>query len=77
MYKKGDAMKKITLNIKDESKLDIFIRFLREINFIEISKIEKSTNDFETKSFNYLFGIWKNRSISLSDIREKAWGRSL
>jgi len=70
-------MQKIILNIKDESKFDIFIRFLREISFIEISKIEKSTNNLETESFNYLFGIWKKRSISLSDIREKAWGRCL
>ncbi len=70
-------MQKITLNIKDESKLDIFIRFLREISFIEISEIEKSTNSFKTKNFDDLFGIWKNRSISLSDIRKKAWERSI
>jgi len=70
-------MQKITLNIKDESKLDIFIRFLREISFIEISEIEKSTNSFKTKNFDDLFGIWKSRSISLSDIRKKAWERNL
>ena len=70
-------MQKITLNIKDESKFDIFIRFLREISFIEISEIEKLPNSFKTKNFDNLFGIWKNRSISLSDIREKAWERSL
>lgn len=70
-------MQKIILNIKDESKLDVFIRFLREISFIEISEIEKSKNAFKTKNFDDLFGIWKNRSISLSDIRKKAWKRNL
>ncbi len=70
-------MQKITLNIKDESKLDVFIRFLREISFIEISGIEKPKSAFKTKNFDDLFGIWKNRSISLSDIREKAWKRNI
>jgi hypothetical protein len=31
-------MKQLILNIKDDSKLDILINFLKEINFIEIAR---------------------------------------
>lgn len=69
-------MQKLILNIKDDSKMDILIQFLREINFIEILKIERSENSYKTNKFDSLFGIWKNRSVFISDLRKQAWGRN-
>ncbi len=30
----------------------------------------------ESSEFNAAFGLWKNRDISVEEIRAKAWGRS-
>ena len=66
-------MQKVTITIKDDSKLKALIQFLREIDFVEISRDEKSRNVYRDKKFDELFGIWKDRSISISDLRKKAW----
>ena len=64
-------MKRIVINLKDESKEEIFRNFLREIPFIEIE--EKKSKNKESFEFKKLYGIWKNRDITLREIREKAW----
>ncbi len=65
-------MQHIILKVKDESKLNVLIQFLKNIDFIEIEE-EKVDNQKGTKSIEVLFGIWKKRNISLQDIRKKAW----
>ena len=37
-------MKQLILNIKDDSKLDVFVKFLKEINFIEVEGVQSSDN---------------------------------
>ena len=49
-------MQKVTITIKDDSKLKALIQFLREIDFVEISR-----NVYRDKKFDELFGIWKDR----------------
>ena len=34
------------------------------------------TQKKETSDFNAAFGLWKDRDISVEEIRTKAWGRS-
>lgn len=69
-------MQKVTITIKDDSKLKALIQFLREIDFVEISRAEKSRNIYRNRKFDELFGIWKDRSISISDLRKQAWERN-
>ncbi len=67
-------MSKITITIKDKSKEAVFLNFLAQIPFVEIESKKMETVK-KSADFKKLFGIWKNRKISLSDIRKKAWQR--
>jgi len=73
-------MTRLHINIKDSEKAVIVINLLKELPFVEIeeSKTEKRVKPFRKgkKSLDDLFGLWENREISLSDIREKAWDRN-
>jgi hypothetical protein len=67
-------MQKLIIHIKDDAKLNALINFLNEINFIEVEREEKAPSGLSRKGdLRKLFGIWENRDISLSDIRQKAW----
>jgi len=68
-------MTKIVLNIKDKSKERTFVDFLKELSFLEIQESEKTRKGGECADFRKLFGIWKNREISLTEIREQAWAK--
>jgi hypothetical protein len=68
-------MSVVVLNIKNEVKGKFLLDFLKQIEFVEIeeeqSNIEDKSSDKE--SFRDLFGIWKNRDITIETIRQKAW----
>jgi len=75
-----------TIEIRDNKALKL-LKSLESINFIRF----KDSNEFDDKTdfllglkpknssqrdnFNDLKGIWKNRNISLEQIRDKAWPR--
>jgi hypothetical protein len=73
-------MTRLHINIKDSKKAVIIIDLLKELPFVEIesSTIDKKNDPAgkKTKSLEDLFGLWKNKDISLLKIREKAWARS-
>jgi hypothetical protein len=50
-------MKQLILNIKDDSKLDIVINFLKEINFIEI---EREQTDCAVKKWDEIPDLMLN-----------------
>jgi hypothetical protein len=72
-------MNRLHIKIKDEDKASIILNLLRELPFVEIEggpeKISGRVVGKGSGSLADLFGIWENRSISLKDIREKAWSR--
>jgi hypothetical protein len=70
-------MEKFILTIKDTSKKELLLRFLNEINFIHIEVETKKFSAKPNTKFKELFGIWKNRDITLEQIRDKAWKRTL
>ncbi len=69
-------MSRLIINIKDESKKDIIINLLNEISFISYEEDIQLTETKNT-SLDSIFGLWKDRSVSLSDIRDKAWKKNL
>lgn len=66
-------MKQIVLNIKDDSKISLLRDFLKAINFIEVAPEIRETAVKERGNFEDLFGIWKDRDISIEKIRSEAW----
>ncbi len=70
-------MGKIVIDIKDKSKENIVISLLKELPFIELKELKKKSIVSKGSDFRKLFGIWKDREISLRDLREKAWQRGI
>jgi len=67
-------MSVIVLNIKNEEKGKFLLDFLKQVEFIDIEEPPaKKVRSTEKNSFRELFGIWKDRDISLETIRKKAW----
>ena len=69
-------MQKITLTIKDNSKLHFFLELLKQFDFVEIqesstkSKASAAKYDFFASS-----GRWKDRYVDARELRGKAWKR--
>jgi hypothetical protein len=67
-------MQRLVIHVKDDAKLKALMSVLNEINFIEVEREEKGASELSGHGdLRKLFGIWKNRDISLADIRQKAW----
>jgi hypothetical protein len=71
---------RLQIKIKDEDKAIIVFNLLKELPFVEIEQTEGEKIGKPIKrgegSLAELFGLWKDRAVSLGDIRKKAWARS-
>jgi len=68
-------MDKILINIKDRSKAHIVVDLLKELSFIEFKELGKTDKTGKASDFRELYGIWKDREVSLDALRQKAWQR--
>ena len=66
-------MQQVVINIKDDSKLELFLKFIKHLDFVEIKKKKEKKEEIDNSLFDNLFGIWKNRDINIEEIRNKAW----
>ena len=66
-------MSKIIIDIKDKNKEYIILNLLKELSFVEFKELEKEEKI--PLEFRNLFGIWKDREITLNELRSKAWQR--
>jgi len=67
-------MSKFILEIKDKSKEESIINFLKQIPFVSIEERKKNTKRDYTE-FKKLFGIWSKKDIDLNELRDRAWRR--
>ena len=65
---------KIVLEIKDIEKAKTVINFLNQNPYIKIKDIENIEKNKKTFDMNQMFGLWKKRTFTKEEIREKAWG---
>jgi len=67
-------MTSILVRVKDDRKVDDLIRFLRDIDFLDV-KVESTSDSIALKTniLDQAVGIWKNKSITLNSLRQKAW----
>lgn len=53
--------------------------FSQRVRLLEVLvdslKAEQQPGESSSKDFDNAFGLWKNREVSLADIRAKAWER--
>lgn len=70
-------MEKLTLTIKDDSKLIHVLNFLRQLDFVEVERaVPKPKKQAKKHDIFASAGMWKNREIDANQLREEAWNRS-
>ena len=65
---------KIVIDISNEGKAKHLIDILKDIPYVKNIKVESEKKKGKP-DFNSVFGIWKDRDITLENIRKKAWKR--
>ena len=67
----------VTLDIKNESKIDEFLNFIATIDYIDIkSKFQIPTKQKRQKNNLMEFaGMWQDRKIDINTLRQEAWKR--
>jgi len=63
----------VTLNIKNEIKAINFLNFIKTLDYIEVKEFKNEPNNINKNDLKQFIGMWKDRDISINDIREKAW----
>jgi hypothetical protein len=67
-------MSDILLHINDDHKAAELLRFLHELDFVEIESGEmQADHKNQSAALKSLSGLWADRDVSLATIREKAW----
>ncbi|TRX60048.1 hypothetical protein FNH22_08335 [Fulvivirga sp. M361] len=66
-------MQKITLMVKDDSKISFFLELIKQFDFIEVQRSSRSIS----KDYNFFesAGLWKDRNVTGDQLREQAWKR--
>ncbi len=63
---------KIVINVVSEEKAKHLIEILKDISYVKDIKVESEKNKGKP-DFESVFGIWKDRDITIENIRKKAW----
>jgi len=74
-------MTEIVISVQDEEKAKLLIELLQSMDFVvrvqtharELPVASMNQLDEEPVDFFSLIGIWKDRNISLAQLREQAW----
>ena len=61
------------ISVEDDGKGVDLLRFLQDINYLTVH-VEQPLKE-DNVSLDDAFGIWKDRELSLADIRKKGWQR--
>jgi len=64
---------KIVIDLENEKEAKHLINILKEIPYVKNIKIEKENRKKKKPDFNSVFGMWKDRNVTLENIRKKAW----
>ncbi len=63
---------KVILKIENSHRGRALLEFLKQLPFVEIEEKNKKKSK---SNLDDIFGIWKNRNITLEEIRQRAWGK--
>ncbi|RUM57518.1 MAG: hypothetical protein DSY59_02380 [Persephonella sp.] len=66
---------KIVIDISDERKAQYLIDILKDIPYINSIQVKEERKKGKP-DFNSVFGIWKDKNITLEEIRKKAWAKT-
>lgn len=64
------------LDIKNESKIDSFLNFIKTLDYVDIKLDKKEFKKIDkNNTIKDFSGLWKDRDIDIDTLREKAWRR--
>lgn len=69
-------METVTLKIKNKSKFQHFLNYIKDLDYVEVLRKEPTKKKESTAAeddFFSLAGMWENRDISAEELRAKAW----
>ena len=70
-------MTSIRITIREDDKARDLIRFLRDIDFLDV-QVDENADAVNTRgvdALKSLCGIWRDRDITLESLRKKAWAQ--
>ncbi len=70
-------METIVINIRNKEKGKLLRALLKDLPFVEVKELPKKKSKTSSGDFFLSKGIWKDTSISLAEIRKKAWQRKV
>ncbi len=68
-------MNTITLAIKDKEKFLPLLKVLQELDIVEIHPLTEQKGKNHKHDFFKSAGLWKDRSITVEQLREEAWSK--
>ncbi len=69
-------METVTLKIKNKNKYQHFIKFIKDLDYVEVldkNKVIEEKDNGNESDFFALSGMWKDRGVSAESIRSKVW----
>ena len=68
-------METLTLKIKNKRKIHQFLKFIKDLDYVEVLKSSPTINlkSGAEEDFFSITGMWENREISTESLRKKAW----
>ena len=68
-------MEKLNITVTDSHTKNLVIRLLQSVEGVKVNETRGTQISDPVASLKSLAGIWKDRDISLQEIREKSWKR--
>ncbi len=74
-------MEQITIQIKNKEKAEQLLEILKALDFVDLVDLKHAKEEIETvdrnsdDDFFSLAGLWKDRDITLTSLRQHAWPR--
>ncbi len=68
----------ITLKVKDKAKFNRLLSLINDLDYVEVVKKDQAKKEKATAGDDFfaLAGMWKNRNITQSELRSRAWPRT-
>lgn len=68
-------METVTIKIRNKRKFTKFMEFVKDLDYVEIVSDKKPSSPKKSVGMDIfdLEGLWKDRDITIEDIRAKAW----
>ena len=69
-------MQTLRVTVDDDKTKQLLLRMLHTMDGVQVKEIRQAEHRNAGDALLQLCGIWKDRGISIDDVRKKAWERT-